>query len=282
MIGGGTQVFALVGRPVEHSLSPALYNPLFEQLGIDAVYVAFDVAPERGGELAGAIRTLGLAGVNLTVPHKAAILDDLDATSDQVDLARAANVVVRDGERLVGHNTDGEGFCRAWEARFDTPLAGVRVVILGAGGAARAVAASLAGRGAAALTMLNRTVSRAEAFLSRLGAGHDGIDLRAGALDRGAFARHAASADLVVNATSGGAAPTIAGWSIDALPAHATWADLNYWMDDPPLLEACRERGLRTWQGLDMLIGQAALAFELFTGRVVDPARMRGGLDDAS
>src|SRR5690606_26920551 len=106
--GGATKVFALLGRPVHHSLSPAIYNGLFAHHGLDAVYVALDVAPERGPGVVEALRTLGLGGVNLTVPHKAVVVPALDEVGPAVHVAGAANVVVARDGRLVGANTDGD------------------------------------------------------------------------------------------------------------------------------------------------------------------------------
>jgi len=277
-VEGTGQVFALLGHPVAHSHSPAIYNALFREEGIDAVYVAFDVPPERGSAIASAIRTLGLAGVNLTVPHKAAILPDLDGRDAGVVETGAANVVVHRDGRLLGYNTDIEGFCRAYEERFGPSLRGCRAMILGAGGAGRAVAAGLARRGASSVVFLNRTAARARAAATLLGPVHPEVHFEADRLTPDVFALRAPDVHLVVNATSGSARDRVDQLDVGALPADATWCDLNYWMDDPPNLRACQDRGLRTQEGLDMLVHQAALAFELFTGRGVDPVRIRSNL----
>jgi len=273
VIGGRTRVYALVGRPVAHSLSPAIYNALFAADGIDAVYVALDVAPDQGDRVAGAMRTLGLAGINLTVPHKAAIVPFLDDASPAVAIAGAANVVVRDGDRLIGDNTDGEGFCRAFEAEVGAVPHG-RAVILGGGGAARAVAMGLASRGMREVTL----VSRSPVDLERLAAAFPETHFASGALDAGHFAAVASAADVVVNGLPGAARATVAGLDVAALPATATWVDLNYWDPEPPAASACRARGLRFQTGLGMLVHQAALAYQRFTGRIPDPMLIRGRL----
>lgn len=275
MITGTTRVYALVGRPVAHSLSPAIYNALFAQDGIDAVYVALDVAPEHGGRVADAVRTLGLAGVNLTVPHKSAIVPHLDEATAAVAITGAANVVVRDGERLIGDNTDGDGFCRAFEAESG-PIPLGRAVILGAGGAARAVAAALAGRGVREIVLLSRATAVGAA--AHLGAGIPGTRFVAGSLDVDAFAEAASSADLVVNALPSGGRAAAGRLDVAVLPQGAVWVDLNYWDPDPPGIAACRARGLRVQEGLGMLVHQAALAYEQFTGRMPDPVLIRGRL----
>jgi shikimate dehydrogenase len=216
--------------------------------------------------------------VNLTVPHKAAIVPDLDESDEGVAQSGAANVVVHRQGRLHGYNTDSEGFCRAFEERFGAGLWGGHALILGAGGAARAVAAGMAQRGAASVVFLNRTVSRAQAAAARLAAFHPQVRFGFDHLAPEAFARRAPDVRLVVNATSGGARERVDLLDVTRLPITAIWCDLNYWMDDPPAFAVCRDRGVRTQGGLDMLVHQAALAFELFTGRRVAPVRIRSNL----
>lgn len=278
MIGPTTRVFGLVGRPVAHSLSPAIHNALFAEHGIDAVYLAFDVAPEDGPLLADAIRTLGLAGVNLTVPHKAAILPFLVEQDRAVQASGAANVVINRDGRLVGFNTDGEGFCRAFEERFGPRLADRPAIVLGAGGAGRAVAAGIASRGCPEILLLNRTPARAERAIASLGRWFPGVRWSAGPLDAEAFAAGAATAGLVVHAGSGPAAPLVDALPVERLPIDSRWCDLNYWMADPPALEACERRGIAFQRGLDMLVHQGALAFERFTGQPADPDHIRRNL----
>jgi shikimate dehydrogenase len=267
MISGTTQVFALIGHPVRHSLSPAMYNALFAELAIDAVYVAFDVFPTRAAGLAAALRTLDLRGANLTVPFKGAILGALDHRTRAVEEAQAANVVVQHDGRLTGYNTDGEGFVRAFEGAFG-PVKGLSAVILGAGGAGRAVAAGLADRGAAEVTLLNR--SPAEEHVTRLSAYFPDTRFATAALAQEVFA--ALDADIVVNCTSG----TDSSRALDLghLRPTAVVCDINYWLPDPPLLASGRARGLRVQDGLAMLVEQGALSFELFTGVAVEPAHI--------
>lgn len=268
MISGRTQVFALIGHPVRHSLSPAMYNALFQDLGIDAVYVAFDVFPDRASGLADALRTLDLRGVNLTVPFKASILTALDHRTRAVEEALATNVVVQHEGKLTGYNTDGEGFARAFEAEFGSAR-GLSAVILGAGGAGRAVAAGLADRGASVVTLCNRTP--ADAHVSRLAGFFPGTRFRAAGLSPEAFAA-VGSVDLVVNCASGEA--PVGGLSLDHLGTSTIVCDVNYWMAEPALLASARGRGLRTQDGLPMLVEQGALSFELFTGVPVEASRI--------
>lgn len=277
-ITGHTRVFGLIGHPVRHSLSPEMHNRLFEQLGVDAIYVAFDVHPDRGAGVADAIRVLELVGVNLTVPFKADILPHLDRVTRAAEEARSCNVVIHHEGFLTGYNTDGEGFARGYEEAFGPLPRGGRAMVLGAGGAGRAVAAALADRGLAAIDLLNRDPERARTSAEHLAAYFPGARFAARSLSADVFAALAPGADVIVNCTGGGAAATIAGFDVGALDPHAVWCDINYWMPDPPQLDACRRRGLRVQGGLPMLIHQGALSFELFTGLPVDPAQLRANL----
>lgn len=275
-ITGRTAIFGLVGHPVRHSLSPAMHNALLVEHGVDAVYVAFDVFPDRADAVADAIRTLDVRAVNLTVPFKAVIVPHLDTVTRAVEEAGAANVVVNHEGHLTGYNTDGEGFVRGYEAEFGAAIAGRRAVILGAGGAARAVAAGLADRGVRSVVFANRTADRASASASHLARFFPAVSFDGDVLSADCLARH--PADLVVNCTAGGAEELIEAINLDPLAADTVWCDTNYWMAEPPAIARCRARGLRTQTGLAMLAHQGALSFELFTGVPVDAAHIRARL----
>ncbi len=277
-ISGRTQLFALVGHPVRHSLSPAIYNHLFAEHGIDAVYLAFDVDPSRGERVADALRTLDIRGVNLTVPFKRTILPELQRTTQAAREAQACNVVIQQDGQLVGYNTDGEGFARAIEEEFGT-TAGIHAIVLGAGGAARAVAAGLADRGATSVTFLNRSLEAAQSSAAHLSGTFPSTRFDAGPLTPIAFAERCDEVGLVVNAAAGAAAGAVASLSVDMLPPSAIWCDINYWMDAPPNVAAARRAGLRVQTGLAMLAHQGALSFELFTGMPVEASHIRRRLE---
>jgi shikimate dehydrogenase len=262
-VTGMTRVFALVGHPVGRSLSPRLHAAMLRRYGVDGVYVALDVVPDRAAQVGEAIRTLGLAGVNLTVPFKEAVLPSLDRLDAGAAAIGAANVVVREGAGLVGANTDAPGLVAALRHEHGEVWAGARVLVLGAGGAGRAAAWGALDAGAASVVLLNRDVGRAEAVAARLPrASADG-------LDAAAWERHAPSADVVLVCVSDGGVG--AGWDVGRLGAHAVVCDLNYWQAAPPLLEAARAAGLRSQDGLPMLVWHAAWAFAWFTGVAADP-----------
>lgn len=279
IVSGHTRVFALLGHPVHHSLSPAMHNELFRRARVDAVYVAFEVRPDRADQVADAIRTLGLAGANLTVPFKERVLGDLDEVDPAAALAGAVNVVLlRDG-RLVGFNTDGDGYVRALREEMGVDPAGRGAAVLGAGGTGRAVAAALATSGASSVRFYNRTMARAEAAAASLAARFPGTRFSAAPLAPREFAAYADSHDLVVNCTSGPGAGAVAALDVRALRPGSVWTDANYWMSDPPQLAACVRRGVRIQRGIGMLIHQGALSFELFAGVPVDGDAIRGVLD---
>jgi shikimate dehydrogenase len=279
VITGRTRVYGLVGNPVRHSLSPAMHNELFRRQRIDAIYVAFDVPGDRAGAVAGAVRTLGLAGVNLTVPFKERVLPELDDLSATARVAGAVNVVIREADRLVGYNTDGEGYLRALQEELGRTPAGAHAIVLGAGGTGRAVAAALAAHGAVEVRLLNRTRARAESACAALADAFPTVRFVPGGLDRDGFGPAAERADLVVNCTSGGGAAAVAALDVSGLRRGAAWTDANYWMADPPQLAACAARGIRIQRGIGMLMHQGALSFAHFAGVPVDVDTIRGVLD---
>lgn len=276
MITGRTRVFGLLGYPIHHSLSPAMHNELFRRARVDAVYVALPVRPADADQVAPAIRALGLGGVNLTVPFKERVVPALDGLSPRAEAAGAVNVVIADGAKLVGDNTDGHGYVEALRAELGIDPRGLRAAVLGAGGAGRAVGAALAEAGAVEITLFNRTLGRAEAAAESFAARFPATRFDARPLLPAAFD---APFDLVINCTSGEGAAAVAALGIARLPRTSTWTDTNYWMADPPQLAACAARGIRIQRGIGMLVHQGALSFERFTGVAVSPDAVRGVLD---
>ncbi len=275
-------LFVLLGRPVSHSVSPAMYRAAFRSLGIPATYVALDVADF--GVAWAAVRRLEIRGGNVTVPWKAAAASALEVASEGVRRLGSANTFWRTHEgAIAGTETDGEGFLRALREVFDLPARGLRVAVLGAGGGGRAVAAALACAGAQTLYLWNRTGSRAERLAATLReAGHGGgvVLLEEGLL--GPRLPSGATVDLLVNATSLGLR---AG---DPSPADPTGfpgaryaMDLVYGPEPSPFLLACAAAGARTADGRAMLLHQGARAFELWFDRPAPLEAMRSALADA-
>ena len=271
---GSTRLAAVIGSPVRHSLSPLLHNTAFESLGLDWVYVALDVAPGAAPDALAAMRTLGIAGFSVTMPHKEAVAEGCDDITADAAALRAVNCVVNDGGRLVGHNTDGDGFVAALAAELDLRPTGLRCVVLGAGGAARSIGLALARHGAAQVAIVNRTIERAEdaAALFPEVALVVRPDAVAGVIS---------DCDLIVNATSVGMGAQIGAEGLDAVPfdtsliaPHHTVVDIVYRPLLTPLLVQAQERGARTANGVSMLIHQAAIAFTLWTGHEAPVATM--------
>jgi shikimate dehydrogenase len=255
----------LLGRPVAHSLSPALHNAAFVRLGIDARYEARDVAP---GDLPAAVESLrrdDCLGANITAPHKQAAVELMDDLSEEVSALGALNTVVTRSGRLVGSNTDAAGLAR-WMRQADIRPAGRPALVLGAGGAARAAVWALATLGADSVVVLNRTPARAAALVEALGPGLAGVRLSWGELSAAAQPR-SEPFGVIINATSlghQGGAPTVHPSCYSPISAAI---ELVY---SPPLTEFmvdARATGARAENGLGMLVHQAALAFERWTGQ---------------
>ncbi|HYZ97695.1 MAG TPA: shikimate dehydrogenase [Acidimicrobiales bacterium] len=264
MISGSTRVTGVIGSPVRHSLSPAILNAAFRAVGADWICVAFEVPEGRAPEAIAAVRALGIGGLSVTMPHKASVHDAVDECTPVADALGAVNCVWWRGDRLVGDNTDGAGFVDALKRDEGIDVAGLRCVVVGAGGAGRAVALALGEAGAADIAIANR--SPAPAARAAALAGERG---RVGAPgDIGA-------ADLVVNATPlGMGVVTRADGTPEPLPLepHAlrpgqVVVDLIYHPATTPLLAAARGRGAVAVNGLGMLIHQAAHAFRRWTGK---------------
>jgi len=278
-VGSGVQarLFGVLGDPVDHSLSTAMQNAAFTAAGLPHVYLRFRVPAVR---LAGAVReakALRMGGLNLTVPLKEAVLPLLDGLTPEAQRIGAVNTVLfgADG-RTRGDNTDGEGFLRALRGRVR--VRGARTVLIGAGGSARAVGVALARAGAAAVTIANRTPSRAERLAERLvhlGGGTTVDTLPLAALARGGGLDDAL---LVVNATPAGLGASTIPVRCAATPRDCLFVDLVYARRPTPFLAAAARAERRTLDGAHMLLHQGALAFEAWTGRHAPRAAMARAL----
>lgn len=264
-ISAGTRVAALLGYPVGHSVSPAMMNAAMAKLGLNMVYVALEVRPADLPAAIDGVRSLGLTGVNLTIPHKEAVLPCLDAVSDDARVIGAVNTIVNQDGRLIGHNTDGRGFLAALEGYR---LNGKCVVILGAGGAARAVAVTCALQSTGEIVLVNRTRERALAIAERI---TDLTRVKTLALvpDAEELSQIYRRADLVVNTTPLGMEPEperLPPIDPDVLHPGMLVYDLIYRPVRTRLLQEAEQRGCRTISGLGMLVYQGALALQLWTG----------------
>jgi shikimate dehydrogenase len=252
-IGADTQLCGIVLHPAGHTRSPAMHNAAFAALGVDATYLAFDVPPEDLSAAISGVRALGLRQLAISIPHKQAIiplLDDVDETAQQIG---AVNTVTRRGSKLVGSNTDWLGAVRALEAV--TELADTRAVVLGAGGAARAVVYGLCARGAK-VSVLNRSPDRARLLCADLGAEVSGPITELENIPH----------DILVNTTSVGLATDESPVNPSWISAGAVVMDAVYEPPETRLLRDAASRGARTISGKWMLVHQAAEQLREWTG----------------
>ncbi len=247
-----TRVFAVMGNPVRHSLSPVMFNRAFAEIGYNGVYVAFEVASIR--DAVSAVRTLGIRGVSITIPHKVTVMEFLDEVDPLAAEIGAVNTLINRGGRLTGFNSDSLGAVKAIEEV--TPLAGKRVVILGAGGAARAIGFGIQAQGAG-VTIVNRSIANGEALALALNADFTPIqDV------------HRLDADILINTTSVGMTPDSLRSPVDdaAFRSGTLVMDIVYAPLQTRFLQQARHAGCMTINGLSMLVHQAAFQFELWTG----------------
>lgn len=269
MIRGTTTVFAVIGDPVRHSLSPVLHNAAFLAIGLDAVYVALTVKDGQATAALAGMRDLGIAGLSVTMPHKTAIARAVDEVSDDVRVLDSANTVVRlPNGRLRGESTDGPGFLDALAAAR-VNVSGARCLVFGAGGAGRSVILALARAGASDIGVVNRSDERAAAAVSL-----------AGGVGRRTSADAVIDAEIIVNATPFGMGLADGELPFDPhrLAPGQVVNDLVYHPVDTPLLVAARSAGATTVDGLGMLLHQAGRQCALWTGSTAPLDAMRRAL----
>ena len=270
---GRTKVVGVIGDPVGHSLSPALHNAAFAAAGLDWVYVAFPVAPGAGGEAVRAVRTLGLGGLSVTTPHKDAAAGAVDRLTPVAAALGAVNTVVPAGDELVGDSTDGAGLLDALAEDPGLGVAGLACVVLGTGGAARAVAQALGGAGAAAVGVVGRDPGAAARCAAL--AGPAGTAEAAGADRLAGVARVVREADLVVEATGAGMRALVPfGLGRSSFRPGQVVVDLAYEPPVTPLLAAAAAGGATARNGLRMLLHQAARQWSAWTGQPAPLAAM--------
>jgi len=261
--------YAVLGSPVAHSLSPAMHNAWFKESGILGSYQAITVPDLASSSLRSLMTHHGLHGVNLTVPLKTEACDQVDVLDATAMDAGAVNTaVIREGI-LYGFNTDGAGFYRGLTQEVGPLQEEAKVIILGAGGAARGIISALVREGVRRFCILNRTESVARELAQQFSSR---TDMDVGLLNAEAFERYGNKADLVIHTTSGDGACVVATLPTDHLSPRATWVDINYWMDHPPKMQEWVQRDGRFVTGHSMLVWQAALAFEIFTGFLPNPS----------
>lgn len=265
-------LYGVIGDPIAHSMSPDMHNDAFGAMGIDAHYHAFHVKPGDLGTAVKGMRALGVKGFNVTVPHKTAIMPFLDKIDPLAATIGAVNTVILEDGGYTGYNTDGLGFVSGLISGLDGPLKDHRALIIGAGGAARAIYYTLISEGLISIDVCNRTKERAEALISGNPNGASSKALSLPEAEDG-LSRYS----LIINTTSIGMEPKTEEMPIDLanLQADAFVSDIIYNPLETRLLREAKGKGARIQNGLPMFVGQGALAFKIWTGKIPDLERMK-------
>ena len=268
MIDAKTQVYGLIGYPVRHSKSPAMHNAAFERLGMNAIYLCFEVRPEHLKLAVEGIRSLGIAGMNVTVPHKQAVIKYLDEITTVAERIGAVNTIFRRGDKLIGTNTDAEGFIRDLRDTCRFAARNKRCLIVGAGGGARAVCFGLADAGAKTIFIVDIDKKKSRALMRDLKKQYKAVEIKA--VDHKNIPDIAPDVHLLVNATPVGMKETDpAPVDLSPFPSTTLVYDLIYSPSLTGLLVQARKRKMPYANGLGMLLQQGAVAFKHWTK--VDP-----------
>lgn len=267
-----TVMYGVIGDPIRHSRSPIMLGSAFRESGVNGAYAAFHVTPDRLGDAIRGIRALGFRGLNVTIPHKIEVMAYLDEIDESAGAIGAVNTIVSVDGRLVGYNTDGIGYVRSLKEEAEPDLAGKKIIVLGAGGAARGIVWALLRERPAELWVANRTEARAAELA---GAFESGGRLKA--LPWDSLREACGEADVVINTTSVGMAPNVGAVPVDPawLRPGAVASDLIYNPLKTAFLEGAEARGCRIHGGLGMFVYQGAYAFEYWTGRTAPAQAMR-------
>ena len=270
IVRGSTAVYGVIGDPIEHTMSPLMQNRAIELMGLDAVYLPFRVAPEELERAVEGMRALSIRGLNVTVPHKTAVMRCLDRVTDAAEAVGAVNTIIRDGDLLTGDNTDVYGFLRCVLEDSVVATFPARVCVLGAGGAARGVVYACAMRPEVReIAVVNRTLSRARELAERFGR-ITGKRITAHPAEPGEMRRILPEAGMIVNATTVGMHPDAGRSPVpepEVLHGGQVVCDIVYNPLRTKFLRDAELRGARTLSGLAMLAYQGARSLSLWTGR---------------
>ncbi|MFS0839695.1 shikimate dehydrogenase [Paenibacillus sp. 1P03SA] len=279
-LDSGTILYGVFGDPVRHSRSPVMMNRAFGETGINGAYTAFHVLPGQLEEAVAGIRALGFGGVNVTIPHKVNVMQYLDEIDADAQALGAVNTVVNRGGKLIGYNTDGIGYVRSLKEETGLDLRGKKVLLIGAGGAARGISYALAKEGISFIAIANRTAEKAGELAAAVRSETSAVGM---GLDE--LGNIISDADLIINSTSSGMYPNIEEMPLD-LDGHrlregAIVSDLVYNPLETRFLKEAKARGAVTHGGLGMFIYQGAYAFEYWTGVPAPAAAMRQAVEQS-
>ncbi len=271
------EIVAVFGQPVAGNPTQYMMEKAFVDVGLDWRYLTLEVAPENLAAAVAGMRAMGFRGCNLTIPHKVAVIQHLDRTSEAAGLMGAVNCVHRVGDELIGENTDGKGFVQS--LRDVTDPAGKHVIILGAGGAARAIAVEVALAAAAGITIVNRDPQRGQELADLI---NNKLNVPTTYVPWEGDYQVPPEAEVVINATSIGLGDAEARVPLDVatLEADMVVADVIFNPPETRLLRDARERGCTTLDGLGMLVNQAVIGFRIWTGQDASAEVMRDALEE--
>jgi len=275
-LSGTTKVLGIIGNPVEHSLSTQIQNAAINASGLDYVYVPFSVTPESLGAAISGLMALGVSGFNVTIPHKTAVISYLDELDESAKCAGAVNTVKLSNGRLIGYNTDGDGFVSSLAADLDYVIGGCDTIILiGAGGATRGAVAALCRAGAGRIVLVNRTFHKAVELAEEMSDRYPNICIESSLQDQ-VSDYYLGSASLLVNTTSMGMNGERLGFiNLLKLPKSAKVYDMVYSPTETLLMQEAVSTGLTAVNGLGMLAAQGELAFSIWTGKTPPKGLMK-------
>lgn len=266
------QIFGVIGYPIAHSMSPDMHNDSFKHLGIQATYLPFAVRPEDLQDAIKGMKAIGIQGFNVTIPHKTDIMPFLDKIDSLAAEIGAINTVKLEGGEYVGYNTDGLGFVKGIKEQLQSSLADQKVLIVGAGGAARGIYYSLLQEGARHVDIANRTISKGEQLIAGKTSETKSVVFSIAEAEK-----ILSEYTLIINTTSIGMHPNIneSPLSLKNMKPLALVSDIIYNPLQTKLLKEAANKGALIQNGIPMFVHQGALAFQLWTGKQPDTERMR-------
>lgn len=265
------KIYGVMGDPIAHSMSPDIHNDAFEKENIEAVYHHFHVTKEGLNDAVKGMKALGIEGFNITIPHKTSIIPFLDEVDELALAIGAVNTVVNKNGRFIGYNTDGKGFFKSLCDEISGDIKAKKTLVIGAGGAARAIYFTLVKEGVKQVDIANRTKERAAQLVSD--CPYDKVSKALSIIEA---EESLSQYDLIIQTTSSGMSPELdhSPLKVDQLKTGAIVSDIIYNPLQTKLLREAGGKGAETQNGLGMFINQAALAFEIWTGIMPDTARM--------
>lgn len=263
-------ILGIIGYPIGHTLSPLMHNTAIKELGLDYIYLSFEVKKENIALAIGGLKGLGIGGINVTIPHKESVIPYLDILDDSAKLISAVNTIKLEDGRLKGFNTDGLGFLKSLKIDAQEEAKGKNIIILGAGGAARAIAIQMALEEAKSITIANRTAERGmelAGYINSRGKGQRAKDINAISLDDSKLVEYFREADIIINTTSVGMKDNDTPlFPYNYISDRHLVCDIVYKPIETKLLKEASVRGARILNGLGMLIYQGSLSFKIWTG----------------